>query len=147
MIEITAEEDWDVEDLIPLAEFNRRDQRQERFEQVWDQGRNAGPANIPEKKISSVNPRAQRDQPIDFFRDLFEDELIDILVTQTNNYAIQSNSLFWIPTTHQELEAFIGIIIYMTLHPQHDVTLARFILSKSYDKHEVQKVVARPTHK
>lgn len=58
-----------------------------------------------------------------------------------------NNTLFWHPTTHQEMEAFIGIIIYMGLHPQHDVDrywssdplfgvepIAKVMTSKRYKK-------------
>lgn len=40
----------DVEDLIPLAELNRREQRQKRFQRVREQGRHVQNANIPENK-------------------------------------------------------------------------------------------------
>lgn len=120
-LEPMVDDDWDVDDLIPLAGLIRREQRPERFERVWGEGLNMGHVNIIERKISMVNPLPQMGQPIEFFKHLFGDDLIDVLVTQTNIYAYQSNCLFWTPTTHQEMEAFIGLIIYMGLHPQHDV--------------------------
>ncbi|XP_022834925.1 piggyBac transposable element-derived protein 4-like [Spodoptera litura] len=66
---------------------------------------------------------SHKNQPIDFFSNLFPDDLINIIVTETNRYAIQENSKNYMPTTQREIKAFLGVIIMMGLHPLPDFEL------------------------
>jgi hypothetical protein len=63
--------------------------------------------------------------PIDCYRHFITDEIIDLMVRETNRYAEQhietqkltkrSKTLHWKPTTNEEMLKFLGIIIEMGL--------------------------------
>lgn len=53
---------------------------------------------------------------IDCFGSIFNDEVVSILVTETNRYAKQNNSKRWIDVTVNEMKAFIGCLIVMGIH-------------------------------
>lgn len=61
--------------------------------------------------------------PLTVFERFFPDKLILILVEQTNRYALQNNSLNWIPVTEQDIRAYLGILILMGLNPLPDMEL------------------------
>lgn len=53
---------------------------------------------------------------IDCFGSIFDDQVVSILVTETNRYAKQNNSKNWSDVTLQEMKAFIGCLIVMGIH-------------------------------
>lgn len=55
--------------------------------------------------------------PIHYFSKLFPDDLKEILVNNTNKYAVLKKSKFWKNTNKEELFAFLGIFILMGLNP------------------------------
>ena len=54
--------------------------------------------------------------PIDFFHQVFETQLLDHLVEQTNIYANQKNVRDWVDTTPEEMTAFIGFVLGTAIH-------------------------------
>ncbi|CAF1508640.1 unnamed protein product [Adineta ricciae] len=76
--------------------------------------------------IEDVTPISKDDtiNPIDCYRHFITDEIIDLMVRETNRYAeqylqsheISRRSMFhqWKPTTNEEMLKFFGIIIEMT---------------------------------
>ena len=75
--------------------------------------------------VSLALPVPQDAQPIDFFKLYFTREIIDKIVQETNRYAeqfirandgnIRRRSLvkLWKPTTHEEMQTFLGLCILM----------------------------------
>ena len=62
-------------------------------------------------------------KPIDFFGQVFDDDLFRHIVDQTNLYALQnppsSSHYRWFDTSIEELKAFIGVRILMGLNVRH----------------------------
>ena len=54
-------------------------------------------------------------EPIDYFRDIFGDELIVHIVSESNNYALQIDVNKPLNLTCEELEQFIGILFVMSI--------------------------------
>ncbi|XP_026328038.1 piggyBac transposable element-derived protein 4-like [Hyposmocoma kahamanoa] len=54
---------------------------------------------------------------------MFTSDIIDILVENTNLYAIKNQSKYWLETNNDEMCALLGVIIMMGLHPLTDVEL------------------------
>lgn len=63
------------------------------------------------KRILPANTR-----PIRYFEKFFTDEVFELIVTQTNLYAIQQNIIGWTPVDGREFKAFLGILIIMGYH-------------------------------
>ena len=53
---------------------------------------------------------------LSFFSKFFTEEVIHLLVEQTNFYAKQKKSQHWEDTTESELTAFLGMLIAMGIH-------------------------------
>lgn len=72
------------------------------------------PYEIPSWR-SQLPPETSVETPVQYFRKLFDSDLLTYIVEQTNLYATQTDvaSNFHIDTN--ELEQFIGIILYMSL--------------------------------
>lgn len=54
---------------------------------------------------------------------MFTSNIIDILVENTNLYAIKNQSKNWVETNNEEIRALLGLIIMMGLNPLTDVEL------------------------
>lgn len=50
------------------------------------------------------------------FNKFFDDQMFELIVEQTNLYAMQKQSKNWTSTSIEEIKAFIGIIILMGIH-------------------------------
>jgi len=61
-------------------------------------------------------PFADGDGPLEFFGKFFTEEVIQLLVEQTNLYAHQTKAREWEDTTDGEMTAFLGMLIAMGLH-------------------------------
>lgn len=81
------------------------------------------------KRFSAHYPGGLVD-PIDFFQLLFDDEVINLLVLETNRYAEQFFTNFpgrlsekyyqeWQPCTPARMKAYLGILIHMGLSQLH----------------------------
>lgn len=91
-------------------------------------------------------------QPIDVFALFLSDDIIDMIVQETNRYAEQkltaarvtrrSRLVSWRPTNREEIKRFFGIIIYMGLVVKPEI---RLYWSKSmlYDDSFVTKLMSR----
>lgn len=64
-----------------------------------------------------------RSTPLTYFQDMFPTELIDLLVTNTNIYAAYNNSKHWKDTTFEEVNAYLGLVILMSINPISDIKL------------------------
>ncbi|CAB3242136.1 unnamed protein product [Arctia plantaginis] len=76
--------------------------------------------------ISKFSPKmlySHKSQPLDYFSNLFPDEIINMIVTETNRYASQKDCRNFQPTTSAEIKAFLGVMIMMGLHPLPDFEL------------------------
>ena len=51
-------------------------------------------------------------EPIDFFCQFFNEEVIDLIIHETNRYAMQKDSN-WVPITESEIQMFIGLCLQM----------------------------------
>lgn len=61
-------------------------------------------------------PAAGLDGPREFFDKFFTDEVVHLLVEQTNLYAGQSKSRDWDDAVDDEIRSFLGLLIAMGLH-------------------------------
>lgn len=52
----------------------------------------------------------------DFFESIFDDQVLLIIVAETNRYAKQNNSKNWVDVTADEMKAFVGCLIVMGIH-------------------------------
>jgi len=64
--------------------------------------------------------------PLDYFQLFFDDDLFDLLVQNTNQYAASKNAggngtRPWKPTSIPEMKIFFGLIIYMGIFPSPQV--------------------------
>lgn len=69
--------------------------------------------DIPVAQTQNLSPL---DPPITYFQRFFNEEVMNLLVVETNRYASENNITFWSQTDAKELNAFLGIIIMMGLH-------------------------------
>ncbi|XP_046970709.1 piggyBac transposable element-derived protein 4-like [Vanessa cardui] len=63
-----------------------------------------------------------RSQPLDYFIDYFPEDLIDVIVENTNIYAHHKNAKSWKNVTKEEIKAYFGMIILMSINPLSDIT-------------------------
>ena len=70
--------------------------------------------------------------PIDLYKQIITDDIINLIVQETNRYAEQKISSVtvtrsklrqWVPMNKGEIEKFIGLIIYMGLVPLPDIQI------------------------
>lgn len=61
-------------------------------------------------------PFLHEDGAVEFFQKFCTQEVIHLLVEQTNLYAQQNNTQHWENTTDDEIRSFIGLLIAMGLH-------------------------------
>ncbi|XP_062256971.1 piggyBac transposable element-derived protein 2-like [Platichthys flesus] len=54
-------------------------------------------------------------EPIQYFRDFFDADLLDTIVQQSNLYCTQTNPNNALTLDHNELEQFIGTLVYMSV--------------------------------
>ncbi|CAF1656880.1 unnamed protein product, partial [Adineta ricciae] len=90
--------------------------------------------------------------PIDCYRHFITDEIINLMVHETNRYAQQhlqaqelaqrSKALQWKPTTHEEMLKFLGIIIEMGLVRMSRVNYY-WSKSKLYGSEVIQNTMSR----
>lgn len=78
---------------------------------------------IFDKPIKVKNIYNNRSQPKDYFISMCPDEAIENIVENTNIYAHFSHSKNWVDITHEEMNAFLGIFILMSVNPIHDYQL------------------------
>ncbi|XP_064109615.1 piggyBac transposable element-derived protein 4-like [Macrobrachium nipponense] len=88
-----------------------------------------------EELCVTVHPSSTDNQiwPIDVYKQIITDDIINLIVQETNRYAEQKISSVtvtrrsklrqWVPTNNEEIEKFIGLIIYMGLVPFPEIQL------------------------
>lgn len=76
-----------------------------------------------DKLLEPTKQYSQQSLPIEYFSNLFPDEIIQMIVEYTNKYASMKQSKFWSDTNVKELKAFLAIIILMGINPQSDIEL------------------------
>lgn len=62
-------------------------------------------------------------RPIDYFSQFFDNDIIELIVTQSNIYGAQQQSRNWEPVSVEEIKAFLGITVLMGLKPLPRVDL------------------------
>ncbi|CAG4953735.1 unnamed protein product [Parnassius apollo] len=81
--------------------------------------------NVPEF-TNSIQPQStysHKTRPIDVFQNFFPEYLVQVLVEQTNRYAVQNKSNNFTPVLSEEMKAYLGILIMMGLNPLPDMEL------------------------
>lgn len=76
-----------------------------------------------DKLLEPTKQYSQQSLPIEYFSNLFPDEIIQMIVEYTNKYASMKQSKFWSDTNVKELKEFLAIIILMGINPQSDIEL------------------------
>ena len=67
-------------------------------------------------QILPTKPFADDDHPVDFFSWFFDEDAVQVLVSQTNLYARQNRIKNWKDTEPGEMRAFLGLLVAMGLH-------------------------------
>ncbi|XP_037303476.1 uncharacterized protein LOC119193826 [Manduca sexta] len=75
------------------------------------------------KEIEPTKSYSYQSLPIEYFSNLFPDEIFEMIVEYTNKYAKLKQSKFWSDTHVDEIKAFLAIIILMGINPQSDIEL------------------------
>lgn len=118
---------------VPLEEFLADDQqdseannevRRDRSQpRVWEAKTETHDVPLFEKRFKPKGNDTHKTSPLSIFERFFPDELILVIVEQTNRYACQKNSNNWKPVTEQDIKAYLGILIMMGLNPLPDMEL------------------------
>ncbi|XP_040075457.1 piggyBac transposable element-derived protein 3-like [Ixodes scapularis] len=58
-------------------------------------------------------------KPIDALKLFFDSEVIELIVSETNRYAQQNNRHDWRDLEKSELEAFLGMLLLMSVNPMY----------------------------
>lgn len=101
----------------PTSSFSR-----DKFIQLQNKSRNWSFATdnitwpIFEKKMLVKKRYTNRSQPLDYFLDFFPDELLNIIIENTNIYARHIHSKIWTDVTKEEIKAYFGVIILMSIN-------------------------------
>ncbi|KAF9407284.1 hypothetical protein HW555_012641 [Spodoptera exigua] len=98
----------------------RRDRSQPR---VWEIKSETHEVPLFEKRFKPKANDTHKTSPLSIFERLFPDELMVIIVEQTNRYARQKSSTNWKPVTLQDIKAYLGVLILMGLNPLPDMEL------------------------
>jgi len=86
-------------------------------ESVWKKHRrHTVNVNFDSIQIMPAFPIDGQEQPVDFFRRFVDDDIIQLLVCQTNLYAKQMKLKHWNDTDESEIKSFVGMLIAMGLH-------------------------------
>ncbi|CAG5023004.1 unnamed protein product [Parnassius apollo] len=75
------------------------------------------------KEMEPTKSYNHKSLPIEYFSNLFPDELFKMIVKYTNKYAALKQSKFWTDTNVNEIKAFLAIIILMGISSQSDIEL------------------------
>ena len=62
-------------------------------------------------QINKMPPR----EPVTYFRDIIDNEILQLIVTESNRYSLQMNINKPLLLTQVELEQFLGIVFYMSI--------------------------------
>lgn len=95
-------------------EGDTSDHNEDEWESATDFFSNVQPSAIQEGK-PKINFDATSKE-VDFFETVFDHDIIEIIVTETNIYAKQKGCTDWEDTNSEELKAFIGCFILMGIH-------------------------------
>lgn len=77
--------------------------------------------HIPEFDGVNIEPVenlqfSQNSTPLEFFQQFFNDEVMDMIVTETNRYALQTKTKNWEPVSKMEMYSFFGMLVLMGVH-------------------------------
>ncbi|XP_047998799.1 chimeric ERCC6-PGBD3 protein-like [Leguminivora glycinivorella] len=121
----TAVSDLHVQNITePTLPFNRQI-----FAQLQNKTRNWSSLHeditwpVFQREMQLIKNYTNRSQPIDYFVDLFPEELIAIMVNNTNIYANHTQSKSWTNITTEEMKTYLGMIILMSINPLPDINL------------------------
>lgn len=103
------------------------------------------PLTILEHTARVHLPSLELIEPLTLFRYFFTEDIIQSISANTNAYAEETipteqtpGARCWRPTTPQEIWAYIGVTIYMGVHPQHDIE-SYWITDESQPQHPLVK--------
>lgn len=124
--------DFDEEDDIPLSNLCKKTKTSKSKKRKLDCRWTAVPFDPP--KLSEDWPTVSIDMeektPLQLYENFFDDELIDIIVNETNRYAAQKNKNNNISKT--EIKAFFGVLI---LSGYNQVSRRRMYWEREKDTH------------
>ena len=67
--------------------------------------------------VGAINAVPARGNVLDYFN-LFFDDVIDIIVQETNRYAVQEKARNWVNTTSDEIRVFLALVMLQGLTPK-----------------------------
>ena len=93
----------------------RKKLRQSKTNVQWKHCQTSNALNVPcNEEITEINID-QFSDPIDFFRHLFKDCILEFICDESNKYAIQVDPTKPLHLTKNELKQFIGILFMMSI--------------------------------
>ncbi|XP_026735864.1 piggyBac transposable element-derived protein 4-like [Trichoplusia ni] len=108
-----------IDGVSELSDFSSSDSDSDIDEtdwkkQEWTQNPDLSYFDTPHIQSSKQLPN--RTKPLTYFGLFFSDDVLQMIVDQTNLYASQVGNRNWTPTTVEEIKAFLGVLIQMGIH-------------------------------
>ncbi|MCL4149497.1 UNVERIFIED_CONTAM: hypothetical protein GTU68_003642 [Idotea baltica] len=116
---------------------DRKNRRQEASQ--WRVVTDCTPKDVPEWR--GIIPEAQSvREPIEYFRELYDHEILEHIVSQSNLYATQNNPSKPLKLDKNELERFLGSLYLMSLVK---LTKTRLYWSGKFELHSISEYFSR----
>lgn len=106
----------------------------------WEQATGSFIEKNFEDDLMPSKDYSNKSQLLDYFRNLFPEQLLDLIVQNTNLYAKQNGSATFVDVSYDELCAFFGMVILMGLHPLPSLELY-WSTDEFYGNPVIQKVM------
>lgn len=116
-MEDSSDDDVPLAHLLPAVR-NRLGKPKPKWTKVEQ---NDDPSHVPHFAPYSQNEEPEIARPIHYFQNYFSNDLLDHIVDQSNLYSVQNDPNKPLQLTREELEIFIGTIVYMSIFglPRH----------------------------
>ncbi|CAB3247092.1 unnamed protein product [Arctia plantaginis] len=86
------------------------------------------PHDVPRNKFDDIPLKSHQNIPNKsgphiYFRFFFTDEVLSLIAEQTNLYAAQNKQKNWVDVSNEEIQAFVGMLVLMGVHPLPNIDL------------------------
>ncbi|KAJ8964483.1 hypothetical protein NQ314_004770 [Rhamnusium bicolor] len=114
-------DEWDEDDDILLSELliKKANQRQKMTEPKWTRrpvDMNINGTNGTDVRLENVRGELSGLNAVQIFKKLFDEEVVDHIVTQTNIYAATDTNNHHFNITNEEMKIFIGLLLLTGYH-------------------------------
>ncbi|XP_030762214.1 piggyBac transposable element-derived protein 2-like [Sitophilus oryzae] len=111
-IQVPVEDDDSDDDNIPLARLVTQSKQVSKVSKTynWTDGHISYESGIFESTNDTEYQEYQEEDPYSIFSKLFDENIFDILIEETNRYALSKNTNSR-PVTIREMKSFVGILV------------------------------------